>query len=99
MLETMGLHELPLSEREQEGEIVEPMKMVSIPLLSLTAIIPKNGKTCHSSIAASGNEKKHWWVSVSSTDIGWVRTANPVRMRAGAGQNDGGRRGKNITRP
>jgi hypothetical protein len=44
MLETMGLHELPLSEREQEGEIVEPMKMVSIPLLSLAAIIPKNGK-------------------------------------------------------
>jgi hypothetical protein len=67
-----------MSEREQEGEIVEPMKMVSIPLLSLAAIIPRNGENCHSSIAACGNEK----------NIG-----------GGRGQDDGGRRGKNITRP
>jgi hypothetical protein len=43
--------------REQEAEIVELMKMVSILLLSLAAIIPKNGKNCHSTIAASGNEQ------------------------------------------
>jgi hypothetical protein len=57
MLETMALYELPLSEREQEAEIVELVKMVSILLLSLAAIIPKNGKNCHSTIAACGNEK------------------------------------------
>ena len=88
-----GITRTAMSEREQEGEIVEPMKMVSIPLLSLAAIIPKNGENCHSSIAACGNEK----------NIGGCQCQAPIlagyalRIRSecaqGPGQDDGGRRG------